>query len=87
MMNNKKKKTAFPYEYLVLAIILASGAVLLLYFPPLSGKREIAAVSLGVFYFLWGIWHHSRRGDLVLKIILEYLAVAALGVAALLILI
>lgn len=86
-MNNKKKKTVFPYEYLVLAIILASGAVLLLYFPPLSGKREIAAVSLGVFYFLWGIWHHSRRGDLVLKIILEYLVVAALGVAALLILI
>ena len=86
-MKNKKENTVFPYEYLVLAIILASGAVLLLYFPPLSGKREIAAVSLGVFYFLWGIWHHSRRGDLVLKIILEYLAVAALGVAALLILI
>jgi len=86
-MNNKKEKTTFPYEYLVLAIILASAAILLLYFPPLSGKREIAAVSLGVFYFLWGIWHHSRRGDLVLKIILEYLAVAALGVAALLVLI
>jgi hypothetical protein len=86
-MKNKKENTVFPYEYLILAIILASGAVLLLYFPPLSGKREIAAVSLGIFYFLWGIWHHSRRGDLVLKIILEYLAVAALGVAALLILI
>ena len=86
-MKNKKENTVFPYEYLVLAIILASGAVLLLYFPPLLGKREIAAVSLGVFYFLWGIWHHSRRGDLILKIVLEYLAVAALGVAALLILI
>ena len=86
-MKNKKENTVFPYEYLVLAIILASGAVLLLYFPPLSGKREIAAVSLGVFYFLWGIWHHSRRGDLILKIVLEYLVVAALGVAALLILI
>ena len=86
-MKNKKENTVFPYEYLVLAIILASGAVLLLYFPPLSGKREIAAVSLGVFYFLWGIWHHSRRGDLVLKIVLEYLVVAVLGVAALLILI
>ncbi|MGI6775771.1 MAG: hypothetical protein ACOX5S_00500 [Patescibacteria group bacterium] len=86
-MKNKKENTVFPYEYLVLAIILASAAILLLYFPPLSGKREIVALSLGIFYFLWGIWHHSRRGDLVLKIILEYLAVAALGVAALLILI
>ena len=86
-MNNKKKKTAFPYEYLVLAIILASAVILFLYFPPLSAKRKIVAASLGVFYFLWGIWHHSRQGDLVLKVALEYLVIATLGVVALLILI
>ena len=86
-MNNKKEKTAFPYEYLVLAIILASAVILLLYFPPISGKREMVALSLGVFYFLWGMWYHSRQQGLVLKIILEYLLIAVVGVAALLILI
>ncbi|MBP8590990.1 hypothetical protein KBI33_00790 [Candidatus Shapirobacteria bacterium] len=85
-MTTKKTSKAFPFDYLVLALILASATILFLYFPPLSGKREIAAVSLGIFYFLWGVWYHNRRGDLVLKIILEYLAVAALGVTALLIL-
>ena len=40
----------------------------------------IAATIAAAAYVAWGIIHHSRRGDLHLKIVLEYLALAILGV-------
>jgi len=40
----------------------------------------IAAAIAATAYVAWGIIHHSRRGDLHLKIVLEYLALAILGV-------
>lgn len=40
----------------------------------------IAASIAAAFYLAWGIIHHARRGDLHLKIVLEYLALALLGV-------
>lgn len=32
-------------------------------------------------YVTWGIIHHWRRGDLHLKVVLEYIGIAILGVA------
>lgn len=43
---------------------------------------ELAAILLGVSYVVWGILHHSRRGDLHIKVVLEYAGIAILGVAA-----
>lgn len=43
---------------------------------------ELAAIILGAGYVLWGVLHHWRRGDLHPKIVLEYLGLAILGVAA-----
>ena len=40
----------------------------------------IAAAIAATAYVAWGIIHPSRRGDLHLKIVLEYLALAILGV-------
>ncbi len=40
----------------------------------------VAAAIAAASYLAWGIIHHSRRGDLHLKIVLEYLALALLGV-------
>jgi hypothetical protein len=38
------------------------------------------AAAIAVVYLGWGIIHHTRRGDLHPKIVLEYLALAILGV-------
>lgn len=40
----------------------------------------IAVTIAAAAYVSWGIIHHARRGDLHLKIVLEYLALALLGV-------
>lgn len=43
---------------------------------------EIAAIILGISYVVWGVFHHWRRGDLHPKIVLEYVGLAILGIAA-----
>lgn len=45
---------------------------------------ELAAIILGAGYVLWGILHHFRRGDLHIKVVLEYAGIAILGVVAVL---
>ncbi len=41
--------------------------------------QMIVAVSVAVAYVIWGLVHHSIHRDLYFSVILEYLAVAALG--------
>ena len=42
----------------------------------------IYALLLGVgAYLVWGIIHHWHRRDLRLKVVLEYLGIAVLGMA------
>lgn len=41
----------------------------------------VAAAIAAAAYVAWGIIHHSRRGDLHLKIVLEYLGLVILGIA------
>ena len=40
------------------------------------------AIALGLAYVSWGIIHHAIHGDIYIQIILEYIAVATLGVIA-----
>lgn len=42
------------------------------------------AISLGAAFVVWGLVHHHIHDDLHPKIILEYIAIAALGVTVLL---
>lgn len=46
--------------------------------------QSAIAISLGVAFVMWGLVHHHIHDDLHPKIILEYIAVAALGVTVLL---
>lgn len=42
----------------------------------------IYALLLGVgAYLVWGITHHWHKNDLHLKVVLEYLGIAVLGLA------
>lgn len=61
-----------PLEYLVLFFIFISAAVLLILNPSHVSQRDIVYVTSAA-YFLWSLYHHYRRGDLHLSIIIEYL--------------
>lgn len=72
-MNNK-------HDYSVLVIFLTIYFVFFL--GNLTNPQTLitATVIFAFSYICWGIWHHSRSQTLRLKIVLEYLLVAILGV-------
>ena len=62
-----------PIEYLALLLILIAGTIafMVLAYHPYWQRRVIYATS--VAYFAWSLYHHHRRGDLEVSIIIEYL--------------
>lgn len=46
--------------------------------------QSAIAISLGVAFVAWGLVHHHIHDDLHPKIVIEYIAIAALGVTVLL---
>lgn len=67
-------------HYLVLCIILATGA--LLFFlgsgqPPL---QLAVGILTAVSYVAWGIIHHVLSGDLHTKIVLEYMLIGGIAI-------
>lgn len=67
------------FHYLTLAFILIFGIIAFIYFRRYPQAQEISIFLTASFYVLWGIVHHYIEGDLHLRIIFEYLAVALLG--------
>lgn len=65
-----------PLEYLILLFIFITAAVLFFLFSydPHNQRRVIYATTAA--YLLWSFYHHYRRGDLELSIIVEYLVFA-----------
>ena len=61
-------------NYLILGIIFTISIFLFFYFRLHFDTRDqrILVYSTAVLYFIWSIFHHYRRGDLQLSIILEY---------------
>lgn len=66
-------------HYLVLLFILSFGAFAFVYFQRFPQSQIVSLFLTASFYVLWGIIHHYLEGDLHLRIIFEYLAVALLG--------
>jgi hypothetical protein len=56
--------------YLGLVFVLRNIPQILLY----------STVVFGGLYFLWGVIHHSYEKNLSIRIVLEYILVAALGI-------
>lgn len=72
-----------PAEYLSLLIMFMASAVLFITFnfdPHV--QRRIVYLTAGI-YFAWSLYHHYKRGDLHLSIIIEYLIFALLGTVVL----
>ena len=70
--------------FLILLIILGAGVAAYLYFQHRFWPRLIVVVLTSLAYWLWGIIHHWRKGDLNYLIFWEY-SLISLIVASLLI--
>lgn len=66
-------------HYLVLLFILTFGAFAFFYFQRHPQAQTVSIFLTASFYVLWGIIHHYLEGNLHIRIILEYIAVALLG--------
>lgn len=65
--------------YLILFSGLILGLVAFFGFFGLPKLRQEAVIGLCLFYFLWGISHHLFEKNLHIKIVIEYLLIAAIA--------
>jgi hypothetical protein len=72
-----------PIEYIVLLLIFIIGFSLYIYINNSQFKIWIIS-GVVLFYFIWSLYHHYKRGDLHTSIIIEYLLFILLGVVLLL---
>jgi len=72
------------FAYVILAVVLIGFVVLFLHVWPQRAQQRIVALSMGIFYFIWGVFVHKHNKHINSKVILEYLAAATLGVSLLL---
>lgn len=66
-------------QYLVLLFILVFGAAAFVYLRNNPQGQLISVFLTALFYVLWGIIHHYQEGDLHIRVVMEYLAMAILG--------
>lgn len=66
-------------HYLVLLFLLVSGGLAFFYFQRFPQAQIVSAFLTASFYVLWGVIHHYIEGDLHLRVVVEYMAVALLG--------
>ncbi len=76
-----KKDNHLAY-YFFFSTIMILGLILVAYLGPNRNFQMAALVGLSIVYALIGILHHLINHDLVGKIVLEYVFVALLGIAA-----
>lgn len=67
-------------HYLPLIGILAAGVLGFIWFSYDRAFQLAVAIASAVAYVFWGIVHHSMHRDLHLSVVIEYIAIAALGV-------
>jgi hypothetical protein len=72
MINLKKEYK----DYLALLTILSFGLFGFVYLGYNESLQKLMVILIGVLYVGWGGVHHHLKGDLHLKVMLEYIAVA-----------
>lgn len=79
-MKNRYKHTG---HYISLILILSLGILgLSLAYPDRKMQTEIVILT-ALAYVAWGVFHHRVNHSLRSKIVIEYVLIAALGIAAL----
>lgn len=67
-----------PHYLSLFGILLAGFAGLILFSYDKNFQMSIALATGGA-YVAWGIVHHAVHGDLYLETVIEYIAIAILG--------
>ncbi len=68
-----------PSEYIILLVVLIVG-FLSYFLIDNSQVRRWIVYGVGILYFCWSLYHHYKRGDLELSIIIEYLLIILIGI-------
>lgn len=76
IFNEIKQK---PLEYLFLLLSLIVGLSLYILIGDHQVKRWLI-YAVGIIYFCWSLYHHYKRGDLHLSIVIEYLLIILIGI-------
>jgi hypothetical protein len=79
------KEIQFRFEHYALLLIMLSGFIAAFLLAGTQSLRMTLSLFLGVVYVLWGLWSH-RSELLTVRLVLEYVSVAALGCGMLIIL-
>jgi len=75
-----KKK---PLEYIFLVLFFVVGLCFYLFADISDSGKRFIAIALAGGYFFWSLYHHYKRGDLNLSIIIEYLVIILFGIVLL----
>lgn len=70
-----------PSDYIILALLGAIYVGVILRFQTTPSINLISTAGFALLYFLWGLFHEARSNNFYLRVVLEYLLVAILGVA------
>lgn len=70
-------------HYMALIGILSAGFIGLVIFSYDKNFQAGIALAVGISYVVWGVTHHYLHKDLHFEVLIEYLAVAALGITLL----
>lgn len=75
-----KSKHHLLYHYLSLVLILLVGIILIFLSQGFPSRQIQFTYLLAFLYVVWGIIHHRLKGDLHLRIVIEYALIALLSV-------
>lgn len=62
-----------PIQFIVLTLILLVGGAMFVYFNYNPELQRDVVYFTGGAYFIWSLYHHYKRGDLHVSLVLEYL--------------
>lgn len=67
-------------DYIILLLFILIGLVFFIanIFNPL--RQYVIIICMGALYIAWGIFHHLRNHDFHLKIVIEYVVIAVIGI-------
>ena len=67
----------------ILLCILAGGAFTFWYARGNTPMQLAVGILTALAYVIWGMLHHSQKGDLHVRVVLEYVLVACIAVVLL----
>ena len=78
MLDNMKKHLGYYLSFLVILV----GSIYLIF--QNQGDKNLILIFVSLFagsYIIWGLLHHIVHHSLTLRVVIEYIVVASLGVA------